>query len=668
MSKKSKSQSDQVFTSRKKSKNRHSTAPIPEPPKTKFHSLKSIFKPRSAGYPWKKATMIALSMGVPLLVGSLLGDLSLGMVTSIGALGIVYVNNEPYLQRALRLLLIVIGLMTAIGLGILAGGNVWLTAFTIGIVGMLAFFFCGAWQIPQPSGFFFVLVCAVSTSIPLPASEAFLASGLAGIGGSWAWLLGMAGVLIKPRGPEMEAVKNAYLEVAGFLASVGDPEADHKQHNAMFALRNAQEAVQAAEFRRAPQTGKTARLRKLIYRANALYLAGVELAVEANGQLSPELADKVRTLADAVVDPEKGETIEIPAPAKRSPARLRVKKELESARAIAKNETAFSDRTIRLERQSAKDILKSALNRRSIVVPIALRMGIAITAATFVAVLLGQDRPYWVPLTCAAVLNGATPANIFHRTIQRAVGTSIGIFLGAALLSVQPNPYTLTIFIMVLQYFIQFAIIRNYGFGVTFITPLALLMAESGMSGQSGAELIEARLFDTLIGCVIGLVAGLVLWNRASSTRLPLALSELIYLEGEVLLRMFQPADRMYKNKSGDTLVKIRRKLETALLNVRSVYDVASGEPQGRHRDLGRQWPAVVAAQRIGYLSVAGSKRVQTEHWSPAKLRLLEKIIRQLQSAAALQKRPHKCLEIPTVKNYPNISKELYALREALEA
>ncbi|MEN1966656.1 FUSC family protein [Lentibacillus sp. N15] len=654
-------------TSEQMNKNSSETPPLPASPKTEFRSWRAIFQLRSAGYPWKTATRVALSMGVPLLIGAFLGDLSMGLLAAMGGMAAVYVNQEPYLQRAQRLLLIVIGFALSLGLGILAGSNVWLTAFVIGTVAMVAFFVCETWEFPKPSGYFFILVCAIGTGLPVGASQATPSALIAVVGGLWAWALAMAGGLLKPRGPEMEAVRDAYLEVAGFLAKAGTADAIFAQHNAMVALRQAQKSVQAAEMRRIARTGKTARLRQLVNQANALYLAGIELSAEANGRLTSNLSDNVRALADTIEHPEKAASMQISEPAKYSPARLRIQQELEFAVSVAEKETYETNQKIHLQRQSLIDMLKSALSRQSLIGPISLRMGITLVAATFIAVALGSDRPYWVPLTCAAVLNGASTATIFHRSIQRAVGTGVGIILGAVLLTLQSNPYMIAVLIMMLQFCIQFAIIRNYGFGVTFITPLALLMAESGRPGIDVASLISDRLFDTLTGCVIGLLGGLLLWRRASSVRLPVLLSKLIQREGEVLQRMLTNPDYNQGWKYTESLEDMRRKVETALINVRSVYDMAAGEPKRKRQGYETRWPTVVAAQRIGYLVIAGSKYTQGNYLGNEQLQQLKTLFKQLRYAARYQQNPDKDLQIPVIKAYPTIEKELHMLYDGLQ-
>jgi len=52
----------------------------------------------------------------------------------------------------------------------------------------------------------------------------------------------------------------------------------------------------------------------------------------------------------------------------------------------------------------------------------------------------------------------------------------------------------------------------HYGFAAIFITPLTILLAEAATLGSgSPAALIEARFFDTVLGCFVGLAGGVCL-------------------------------------------------------------------------------------------------------------------------------------------------------------
>lgn len=53
---------------------------------------------------------------------------------------------------------------------------------------------------------------------------------------------------------------------------------------------------------------------------------------------------------------------------------------------------------------------------------------------------------------------------------------------------------------------------RHYAFTTIFITPLTILLAEaSTLEHDSPSALIQARFFDTVLGCLVGLVGGICL-------------------------------------------------------------------------------------------------------------------------------------------------------------
>jgi hypothetical protein len=54
--------------------------------------------------------------------------------------------------------------------------------------------------------------------------------------------------------------------------------------------------------------------------------------------------------------------------------------------------------------------------------------------------------------------------------------------------------------------------VRHYGLAVVFITPLTIFLAEAARLGQGApAGMLQARLFDIVLGSVIGLLGGICL-------------------------------------------------------------------------------------------------------------------------------------------------------------
>ncbi|WP_420132468.1 FUSC family protein, partial [Rhodopseudomonas sp.] len=58
------------------------------------------------------------------------------------------------------------------------------------------------------------------------------------------------------------------------------------------------------------------------------------------------------------------------------------------------------------------------------------------------------------------------------------------------------------------------AVIRHYGFAVIFITPLTIFLADAASLGHAEpGAIIQARFIDTVLGCFIGLIGGILLHN-----------------------------------------------------------------------------------------------------------------------------------------------------------
>jgi uncharacterized membrane protein YccC len=61
---------------------------------------------------------------------------------------------------------------------------------------------------------------------------------------------------------------------------------------------------------------------------------------------------------------------------------------------------------------------------------------------------------------------------------------------------------------------VETLVVRHYALAAAFITPLAILLAEAGRgSMQAPQDLMQARLIDTVIGAVLGLIGAACLHN-----------------------------------------------------------------------------------------------------------------------------------------------------------
>ncbi|MCI6989075.1 MAG: FUSC family protein [Campylobacter sp.] len=141
-------------------------------------------------------------------------------------------------------------------------------------------------------------------------------------------------------------------------------------------------------------------------------------------------------------------------------------------------------------------------------------LGFFIGLSVFLALLCGFERPYWVPISTLAILQGMTLRSKWTRQIHRILGTCVGIGLAYLLLKLELNNLGIALAVGILAFLTEMTVVRNYGIAAIFITPLTVYMAEmSGVIGGDSTYLIVARISDIAFGSVVGFVGGLCLHN-----------------------------------------------------------------------------------------------------------------------------------------------------------
>ncbi|WP_430461881.1 FUSC family protein [Thalassolituus sp. LLYu03] len=164
----------------------------------------------------------------------------------------------------------------------------------------------------------------------------------------------------------------------------------------------------------------------------------------------------------------------------------------------------------------------------------ALLIALFVAGSLWLALGLGLNNPYWVPVSCAAIIQGASLHHVWHRNVHRIVGTALGLLVAWGLFALNPADIWLPLIIFILSVLIELAVVRNYGLAMLFITPLTLLFAEisvvhsalplpDAISGTLNS-LMSARLLDITIGSLCGLAGGWLIHH-------PQALSQLLRLK-----------------------------------------------------------------------------------------------------------------------------------------
>lgn len=147
---------------------------------------------------------------------------------------------------------------------------------------------------------------------------------------------------------------------------------------------------------------------------------------------------------------------------------------------------------------------------------LSLIVGVFVGASLAVAQVLSIERPYWAPVSCLAVIQGLNLRAVWLRQAERIVGTMLGLGLTWILLLVAAEPWSVAVAVVVLTFCIETAIVRHYVFAAIFITPLTILLAEMTSAGEvATSSLMAARLADTVIGALAGLLGAACLHSRA---------------------------------------------------------------------------------------------------------------------------------------------------------
>ncbi|CAL1518557.1 FUSC family protein [Chitinophaga sp. MM2321] len=163
--------------------------------------------------------------------------------------------------------------------------------------------------------------------------------------------------------------------------------------------------------------------------------------------------------------------------------------------------------------------------------------GVMVGLALLTAILLKLENPYWVPISCMAVMQGVTAKHIWMRAAQRVLGTFIGLGLTWFILQMNITTLGICISILILQTIVEFLVVRNYGIAVVFISMLTIFLAEPNISLMGHPDhLIAIRFLDILIGSAMGAVGGWMLYHE----RIHFFTKKQL-LKSKVLLRKYRP-------------------------------------------------------------------------------------------------------------------------------
>jgi uncharacterized membrane protein YccC len=622
--------------------------------------IKGAFTVKKTPLPWERAICAGICLAVPVFIGLLFGNLQYGLITGIGGFSYLYVWNEPYPQRAKKIFWVALGLAVSIGLGILTAPSPFAFAIILGLIGAVGTFIFGALKIPGPASIFFVIVFAMTSASHVDPTLAPFRASLVFLGGAFAWMVAMVGWFFNPHGPEIKSVKRIYSEIASLIDSVGTEQFKAAREKTVLELTEADSTLLAGYV-----SWKSSKIFKQLYllkeQAHSIFLDILEMSANGRTNLPPAVGETVRALVHSL-DRKKREPIKILQPKETDQEVDRLFTKIYDADAIMNEPISRINHDLKITKPTIFSIFLDAFDKNSIVFLSSLKYGIVLMAAAMIAFSFDFNRSYWIPVSCGAVMLGSTIISTFHRAIQRAIGTTVGIFIASIILSTEPTGMLVALFILVLGGLTELFMVRNYAFAVLFITPSSLLMAESTTQVHNLPYFATARMIDILIGAVIGLIGVLLVGSRSASSRLPHLIAKTIRSQSQLFFILFSEVKNDYTLEGSGK----RNKMRTDLNNLRTVYITALGEISNNKTELEYLAPAIFSMEQLGYLLESISKKstrpVLTDEILAHYLLVFETMANSVEPHDLITKK-----RVPEIEGYSKLQKEIISLKEALQ-
>ena len=514
----------------------------------------------------------AFSMGIPVLAGWLAGDVQSGLMAATGGFTSLYGRGRPYPSRALELGAIALAFALAVAIGSAVGAVPWALVPTVAAIAMLATWIGNALRIGPPGAYMFMLACAAAASMPAHHIEPVEAFWLVLGGGAIAWVLQMAPMLWAPRGPEQRAVAAAATAVARYLDAAGAPEAARLRQRAAQALNDAWHALVRYQRPRVRPGSALGHLRERTRRLGSLFTDAME--ARALGQQPAQ---------DAVVHARALGELSTPLPPVNGlPARDRLP----------------------LGRPGPLAILRESLRLRSMSTLVVARVGVAALVAGALGAMLGLERAYWAIAAAVLMLHqGLGWRPTLQRSLERTLGTWIGLLVAGAVLMLQPQGLWLVAAIMALQFTVEMLVMRNYALAVVFITGAGLVLASGGQPVDDLGGYLLARGVDTMVGCAVALGVFRLMRPDAAAAVIPVQLQRTF----AAMARLAAPMAR--GDCASAEARRALRDLQHRIFALTSAYDTATAATRTPHLIVERSWPVISASEELAY-------RLMTACWA----------------------------------------------------
>ncbi|MEV6841113.1 FUSC family protein [Streptomyces sp. NPDC051133] len=513
------------------------------------------------------ALRAALAMAVVALPIVLAGRPDLAVYAMLGSFTTTFGRNLPYGRRARVLSLVGVAMTACVGFGAAlaalaqpragGAGAVAVVAATAVVAG-LAKFACDATRLGGLGAVLLLFSFAVAANTSTALADVLPRTGLAAAASAVAWVLAVVGWLVHPDRPQRIAVAAALRALADLLHGAGTKATGRLRHRATVAVLHAYHSLGLAppmELRRSGHEEICTFLTDISW----FLLIG---SVRRSPDDLPVTPEHLRRQALLLADRRRRVVPLLP--------------ELESCAASGdRGRSALGPAALHADtavRRASELMLGRHLagsGHISVRVIPALRMTLGTGVAGGLALLLGLGHGYWAAISAAAVLHSVNIRTTAQRAAQRAMGTVVGLLIAVGVLAAHPGPEVLALVIVLLEFLLEYAVVRNYTLGVVFVTPMALLLSDMATPVSAG-ELVYDRGLASFLGIAVGLVCALLVVDDHAAVRVESALA--------ACTQAVERAEEALAPHCGPPPPDVQARLAQAVVELRDADDAAAGE------------------------------------------------------------------------------------------
>ncbi|MGH3218100.1 MAG: FUSC family protein [Streptosporangiaceae bacterium] len=607
---------------------------------------------RRTPVPWAQMLRAGVAICVPLSAGIAVGQRALGLLTAMGGLlGVVVDNGGPFAARFRRVGSAAFGGVVGLVISSLLYGRGWVAVLGLVVVAGVAALLSAVSAIGSVTGLQLMIYAALGLG-PLGALRPWWHTALGVLlGVAWALILTVPGWLLSPRAAEQHSVAAVYRALAGELRAIGTAGSSQARRSVTAALNAAYDTLFTARSTAGGRSRRLMRLMALLNQGNLIAEATTALSLEG-AQLPSSVISAVDRLAAAIGD--KAVQPVIPLLEGTSPGMRALRDGLDGLARILSGNWAPTDAP-QMPRPSLRErlgALGDRLNGRLTWI-FTIRLMVCVGVAAVISEVLPLQRSYWVVLTVVIVLKPDF-GSVFTRAVQRGIGTVIGAVLGAAIIAVVPYGPWLLLPFAVLATLLPYGRSRNYGLMAVFLTPLVVVLID--LIASAGWRLAEDRLLDTLLGCGIVLSIGYAPWPTSWQAHLPGRFAAAIrnvcrYMqEALVTAPAAQPPAAEPHPAGSPTRARLRRQAFRALSDLRAEFERTMAEPQAVSRRATAWWPAVVGLEEVAEAVIAATVAIShgASAPSPRAVRQLAAALGAVADAVQAGAAPCEISELPS--------------------